>query len=192
MEPAPQRRNYPEWLTITAVKNTLDQTTHYVSTLTDITERKENEARINNLAFFDPLTELPNRRLLQDRLEHALAVSERQKTLGALLFIDLDDFKTLNDNRGHHIGDLLLIAVANRLRMAVRAQDTVARLGGDEFLVVLEDLASNRDQAATLAQQITRDYSGKLESALSSGRAGLFQHPEHWHFTLWRPLGGYR
>lgn len=146
---------YPEWLTITAVKNTLDQTTHYVSTLTDITERKENEARINNLAFFDPLTELPNRRLLQDRLEHALAVSERQKTLGALLFIDLDDFKTLNDNRGHHIGDLLLIAVANRLRMAVRAQDTVARLGGDEFLVVLEDLASNRDHAATLAQQIT-------------------------------------
>jgi diguanylate cyclase (GGDEF)-like protein/PAS domain S-box-containing protein len=145
---------YPEWLTITAVKNGQGVTTHYVSTLTDITERKENEARINNLAFFDPLTQLPNRRLLQDRLNHAIAASERKQNLGALLFIDLDDFKTLNDNRGHHIGDLLLISVANRLRMAVRAQDTVARLGGDEFLVVLEDLAANRDSAAAIAQQI--------------------------------------
>lgn len=145
---------YPEWLTITAVKNTLGDITHYVSTLTDITERKENEARINNLAFFDPLTQLPNRRLLQDRLEHAIAVSRRKHILGALLFIDLDDFKTLNDSRGHHIGDLLLIAVANRLRLAVRAQDTVARLGGDEFLVVLEELDSSHDHAAALAQQI--------------------------------------
>src|SRR5690606_5836922 len=82
-----RRRNgeiYPEWLTITAVKNEQGVTTHYVSTLTDITERKENEARINNLAFFDPLTQLPNRRLLQDRLEHALVASQRQHSLGAL------------------------------------------------------------------------------------------------------------
>src|SRR5699024_9030290 len=139
---------YPEWLTITAVKNGCGITTHYVSTLTDITERKENEARINNLAFFDPLTQLPNRRLLQDRLDHAITTNERKNSLGALLFIDLDDFKTLNDNRGHHIGDMLLISVANRLRMAVRTQDTVARLGGDEFLVVLEDLSPKRDRAA--------------------------------------------
>lgn len=145
---------YPEWLTITAVKNGCGITTHYVSTLTDITERKENEARINNLAFFDPLTQLPNRRLLQDRLDHAITTNERKNSLGALLFIDLDDFKTLNDNRGHHIGDMLLISVANRLRMAVRTQDTVARLGGDEFLVVLEDLSPKRDRAAALAQQI--------------------------------------
>ncbi len=156
---------YPEWLTITAVKNATGDITHYVSTLTDITERKENEARINNLAFFDPLTQLPNRRLLQDRLEHAIAASERKGTLGALLFIDLDDFKTLNDNRGHHIGDMLLVAVANRLRMAVRAQDTVARLGGDEFLVVLEDLDSHHDQAAALAQQIAETILESLNQA---------------------------
>lgn len=146
---------FPEWLTITAVKDQRGNITHFVSTLTDISERKEIEARINNLAFFDPLTQLPNRRLLQDRLEHAIATSLRQQTFGALLFIDLDDFKTLNDNRGHHFGDMLLIAVADRLRLAVRAQDTVARLGGDEFLVVLEGLDKERDEAAAQAQYVT-------------------------------------
>ena len=153
-----RRRNgdiFPEWLTITAVKDHRGNITHYVSTLTDISERKEIEARINNLAFFDPLTQLPNRRLLQDRLEHAIATSQRQQSLGALLFIDLDDFKTLNDNRGHHFGDTLLIAVADRLRLTVRAQDTVARLGGDEFLVVLEGLDKERDEAAAQAQHVT-------------------------------------
>jgi len=168
---------YPEWLTITAVKNGCDQITHYVSTLTDITERKENEARINNLAFFDPLTQLPNRRLLQDRLEHAIAASERKNTLGALLFIDLDDFKTLNDNRGHHIGDLLLVAVANRLRMAVRAQDTVARLGGDEFLVVLEDLDSNHDHAAAIAQQIAETILESLNAHYTLEGQDYFSTP---------------
>lgn len=168
---------YPEWLTITAVKNGCEQITHYVSTLTDITERKENEARINNLAFFDPLTQLPNRRLLQDRLEHAIAASERKNTLGALLFIDLDDFKTLNDNRGHHIGDLLLVAVANRLRMAVRAQDTVARLGGDEFLVVLEDLDSNHDHAAAIAQQIAETILESLNAHYTLEGQDYFSTP---------------
>lgn len=128
----------------------------------DITQRKESEERINKLAFFDPLTQLPNRRLLQDRLEHAVATSQRQNTLGALLFIDLDDFKTLNDNRGHHIGDLLLIAVADRLRQAVRAQDTVARLGGDEFLVVFEGLDPQQDKAALQVQQIAEKILASL------------------------------
>lgn len=146
---------FPEWMTITAVKNEQGRITHFVSTLTDISERKEIEARINNLAFFDPLTQLPNRRLLQDRLEHAIATSQRQETFGALLFIDLDDFKTLNDNRGHHYGDMLLTAVADRLRITVRSQDTVARLGGDEFLVVLEGLDKGRDEAAAQAQLVT-------------------------------------
>jgi len=131
-----------------------DGHTRFLVLSRDISERKENEERINNLAFYDPLTQLPNRRLLHDRLEHALATSQRQGTLGALLFIDLDDFKTLNDNRGHHIGDLLLIAVADRLRNAVRKQDTVSRLGGDEFLVVLEGLGTERNHAAAQAQQV--------------------------------------
>lgn len=145
---------FPEWLTIAAVKNDLGKTTHYVSTLTDISELKQHEERIHNLAFFDPLTHLPNRRLLQDRLEHAISTSQRQRHLGALLFIDLDDFKTLNDNRGHHIGDLLLIEVAERLRNSVREQDTVARLGGDEFIIVLEGLNIVRNEAAAHARQI--------------------------------------
>lgn len=145
---------FPEWLTITAVRNKHNDITHFVSTLTDISELKQNEERIHHLAFFDPLTQLPNRRLLHDRLEHAVATSLRQKSHGALLFIDLDDFKTLNDNRGHHIGDLLLVAVAERLRHSVREQDTVARLGGDEFVVVLEGLGENRDAAATYAQRV--------------------------------------
>ncbi len=168
---------YPEWLTITAVKDQYNNITHYVSTLTDISERKESEERINKLAFFDPLTQLPNRRLLQDRLEHAIATSQRQGTLGALLFIDLDDFKTLNDNRGHHVGDLLLIAVAERLRNAVRAQDTVARLGGDEFLVVLEGLDQLHDTAATQAQHIAEKILASLNNVYQLENQDYFNSP---------------
>jgi diguanylate cyclase (GGDEF)-like protein len=128
----------------------------------DISQRKESEERINKLAFYDPLTQLPNRRLLRERLEYTLANSLGQQVFGALLFIDLDDFKTLNDNRGHHIGDLLLIAVSERLRAAVRKDDTIARLGGDEFLVVLEGLGKERDEAAALAQQIAEKILNNL------------------------------
>lgn len=168
---------YPEWLTITAVKDQQQKVTHYISTLTDMSERKEIEARINNLAFFDPLTQLPNRRLLQDRLEHAIATSQRQKSLGALLFIDLDDFKTLNDNRGHHFGDLLLIAVADRLRSSLRSQDTVARLGGDEFLVVLEGLGGDQEEAATVAQQVAEKILLVLNEAYQLDGQDYFNTP---------------
>ncbi|MES2878734.1 MAG: EAL domain-containing protein [Pseudomonadota bacterium] len=138
-----QRKNgeiYPEWLTITAVKQGSGDVSHYVGTMTDITLRKAAESEINELAFFDPLTRLPNRRLLMDRLQHALANSARNGREGALLFIDLDDFKTLNDTRGHDVGDQLLQQVAERLVACVREGDTVARFGGDEFVVMLEDL----------------------------------------------------
>lgn len=143
----------------------------------DITQRKESEERINKLAFFDPLTQLPNRRLLQDRLERAIVTSQRQGTLGALLFIDLDDFKTLNDNRGHHIGDLLLIAVAERLRQAVRTQDTVARLGGDEFLVVFEGLDAEHDKAARQVQQIAEKILTSLNCAYRLEGQEYFNSP---------------
>lgn len=151
-------------LSISRKADEQDGVARFVVLSRDITQRKESEDRINNLAFFDPLTQLPNRRLLQDRLEHAIVTSQRQNTLGALLFIDLDDFKTLNDNRGHHIGDLLLIAVAERLSSAVRKQDTVARLGGDEFLVVLEGLGSIRERAAAQAQQVAEKILNSLNS----------------------------
>ena len=117
--------------------------THYVGTHTDITERKLAEEEIKHLAFYDPLTRLPNRRLLLDRLWQALASSARSRRNGALLFIDLDNFKTLNDTLGHDKGDLLLQQVAQRLATCVREGDTVARLGGDEFVVMLEDLSGN-------------------------------------------------
>jgi len=145
---------YPEWLTITAVKGNSGEITHYVSTLTDITLRKAAADEIKNLAFYDPLTQLPNRRLLMDRLKHALASSTRSGREGALLFIDLDNFKTLNDTLGHNIGDLLLQKVAERLTSCVREGDTAARLGGDEFVVMLEDLSEQDIEAAAQAETI--------------------------------------
>jgi len=140
---------YPEWLMITAVKDDTGLATHYVGTFADITRRKTAEAEIENLAFYDPLTQLPNRRLLLDRLKQALASSTRNERYGALLFLDLDNFKTLNDTLGHDIGDLLLQQVALRLATCVREGDTAARLGGDEFVVMLEDLSENVLEAAT-------------------------------------------
>ncbi|MCX7172957.1 MAG: EAL domain-containing protein [Proteobacteria bacterium] len=140
---------YPEWLSITAVLDEQDKVTHYVAAFTDITQHKRAEDKIQQLAFSDPLTGLPNRRLLLDRLQQALAASTRSKRQGALLFIDLDDFKNLNDTLGHDKGDLLLQQVAQRLATCVREGDTVARLGGDEFVVMLEDLSENLQEAAT-------------------------------------------
>ncbi|HEY5616660.1 MAG TPA: EAL domain-containing protein [Vicinamibacterales bacterium] len=144
----------PRWLTITAVKGSDGSITHYVGTLVDITQRKADEAEIENLAFYDPLTQLPNRRLLADRLQQALVVCARSQQQGAVLFIDLDDFKTLNDTQGHDVGDQLLQQVARRLLTCVRACDTVARLGGDEFVVMLEDLSGSSQEAATQAEVV--------------------------------------
>ncbi|MES2879000.1 MAG: EAL domain-containing protein [Pseudomonadota bacterium] len=145
---------YPEWLSITAVKDDLQKLSHYVSTLADITKRKAAEAEIQYLAFYDPLTGLPNRRLLSDRLNQALAGLSRSQRCGALLFLDLDNFKILNDTHGHDQGDLLLKQVAERLRDCVREGDTVARLGGDEFVVMLQDLSGSLRDAAAQAEAV--------------------------------------
>jgi diguanylate cyclase (GGDEF)-like protein/PAS domain S-box-containing protein len=147
-----QRKNgevYPKWLTVSAVKGNDGTVTHYVGAHTDISERKIADEKINELAFFDLLTALPNRTLLQDRMEQALASSSRNGSFGALLFIDLDDFKTLNDTLGHEVGDQLLKQVAQRLTQSLREGDTVARLGGDEFVAILKGLGSNVTEAAT-------------------------------------------
>jgi diguanylate cyclase (GGDEF)-like protein/PAS domain S-box-containing protein len=122
---------------------------------TDITQRKHDEQAILSLAFFDPLTRLPNRRLLLDRLRHAVAATKRDRHGGALLFIDLDNFKTLNDTLGHDKGDQLLQQVARRLEArAPRGSDTVARHGGDEFVIVLEDLSAHQEEAAAQAELV--------------------------------------
>lgn len=126
--------------------------THFVSIQRDITERKAVENKIQQLAFYDPLTKLPNRRLLMDRLEHAIETARRKCNSGALLFIDLDNFKSLNDTLGHDKGDLLLKEVARRLERSVRKSNTVARFGGDEFVILLEDLAADSIEAAAEAE----------------------------------------
>ena len=120
----------------------------------DITERKAAEAKIENLAFYDPLTGLPNRRLLMDRIAHVIANASRHQHLGALLFIDLDNFKTLNDTLGHDHGDMLLQMVAQRLSAGLRKGDTLARFGGDEFVVLIENLSPNALEAAARAETL--------------------------------------
>lgn len=124
----------------------------------DLTERKRMEEQVRQLAFFDPLTKLPNRRMLDDRLKQTMAASNRSGHFGALMFLDLDNFKPLNDSHGHEMGDLLLIEVAQRLLTCVREVDTVARIGGDEFVVMLSDLSAERgdstEQTRLIAEKI--------------------------------------
>jgi diguanylate cyclase (GGDEF)-like protein/PAS domain S-box-containing protein len=127
---------------------------YITSFIRDITDRIAAEKEINQLAFYDALTNLPNRRLFQDRLQQALVSSHRTKNMGALIFIDLDNFKKLNDTKGHATGDLLLKEVAKRLKKCVRAEDTVARLGGDEFVIVLENLSHDADKALSFVSQV--------------------------------------
>lgn len=139
---------YAEWLTISAVTTPDGQVTHYVGMFSDITQNSEAEAEIHRLAYYDVLTHLPNRRLLQDRLGQALLATHRTGHCGAILFLDLDSFKGINDTLGHEVGDLLLVEVAQRLHACVRGIDTVARLGGDEFVVLLEGLSEEINEAA--------------------------------------------
>jgi diguanylate cyclase (GGDEF)-like protein/PAS domain S-box-containing protein len=145
---------YPKTITITAVYDNNRNLTHYVAVFRDISSHKKSEQEIHQLAFYDPLTELPNRRLLMDRLQQGLAVSARNGRYGALLFLDLDHFKTVNDTRGHATGDQLLIEAARRLHNCVREGDSVARLGGDEFVVLLEGLDSEANEAASQTELV--------------------------------------
>ena len=130
----------------------------FVTIYIDITERKRMEDQVRQLAFYDPLTKLPNRRLLNDRLGQAMAASKRSGCYGALMFLDLDNFKPLNDSHGHVVGDLLLIEAADRLKHCVREVDTVARFGGDEFVVMISELFTEKNasiaQAEVLAEKI--------------------------------------
>jgi diguanylate cyclase (GGDEF)-like protein/PAS domain S-box-containing protein len=149
----------PYRLTITAVSNPDGQVTNYVAAISDIREFKEAQENILLLAFHDPLTQLPNRRLLQDRLQQAITGSVRSRRYGAIMFIDLDHFKELNDTLGHDFGDMLLVEVAYRLQDCVREGDTVTRLGGDEFVVMLEDLSEDAKRATAEAKTVGKKIS---------------------------------
>ena len=144
---------YPEWLNISAVRDTGGEITHYVAIFSDITERKAALARIEYLAHHDPLTGLPNRSLLRERLEQEIGRARRLEQMVGVLFLDLDRFKTVNDSLGHAVGDRLLREVADRIRQHLRISDIVCRQGGDEFIVVLPDLKCDTD-AAQIARQI--------------------------------------
>ena len=151
-----QRRSgeiFPAWTTVATVRGSAGETTHYVITMTDVTDRKRAEKEIVNLAYYDRLTGLPNRRLLRDRLEQALAGSARSGRHGALLFIDLDNFKLVNETSGHEVGDQLLVEVAQRLEACLGAAGGAARVGGDEFVALVEDLGENQHEAAALAKR---------------------------------------
>ncbi|UJP04684.1 MAG: EAL domain-containing protein [Nitrosomonas sp.] len=147
---------FSKWLNITAIKTNDGAVTHYIGMLSDISEYRQAQDKIRKLAFFDQLTDLPNRFLLTERLKQVLNAADRTKNHYALLFIDLDNFKSLNDTLGHNMGDLLLKQVAQRLSMCVRKEDTVARLGGDEFVVLLMNLSDNAKDAIAQAGTVCK------------------------------------
>lgn len=153
----------PFKVSISAVKNEQGDTHHFVCTYVDSTELRQSEDKIKQLAFFDQLTQLPNRALLLDRLRQLMVSSARSKRFGALLFVDLDNFKTLNDTLGHDMGDMLLQQVAERLQSCVRESDTVARFGGDEFVILLASVHTEEREAAAFTEMI----GGKILSAMT-------------------------
>lgn len=170
---------YPQWQTISAVRDENGQTTHYVGTAFDISQRVAQEAEIRNLAFYDHLTGLANRRLFEDRLKHAFAKCSRSRKLGSIIYLDLDRFKELNDRLGHAEGDHLLEMVAQRLLSKVREGDTVARLGGDEFVVLLEDLDADPAVATCIAVEIANE----LREILNQPYELNGQMPDDWQCT---------
>jgi len=173
----------PEWLSITAIRDPSGAVTHYLGVFSNINEPREAQRKIIELAYYDPLTNLPNRRLLLDRLNHAILSGVRTGRIGALLLLDLDNFKILNDSRGHDVGDQLLREVAGRLQGALRESDTAARFGGDEFVILLEGLAEDELTAASLAESIAE----KLRDTLSGSyglRAGIYHSSASIGITL--------
>ena len=173
-------RIYPEWLTITAIKDFGGETIQYAAVFNDITDQKRNEEEIKFQAFHDPLTGLPNRLLFRDRLRHAIDKTQREGGHVAVLFMDLDNFKNINDTLGHDIGDLLLKGMSVRLIGCLREVDTVARIGGDEFVVILEGI--QREEEASVAAKrmidaLSQPYSFKNESLYCTTSIGVSMYP---------------
>ncbi|MES9993118.1 MAG: EAL domain-containing protein [Candidatus Thiodiazotropha sp.] len=172
---------FVEWLTINTIYDNQGKLTRRVSLFSDITERKQADALIWRQANYDTLTQLPNRRLFTDRLEQGIKIAHRENLYLALLFIDLDRFKEVNDTLGHHMGDLLLSEAAQRIRSSVRESDTVARLGGDEFTVILNEL-HDASQSEGIAQKIIETLSQPFqlqdEHVFVSASIGITVYPE--------------
>jgi two-component system CheB/CheR fusion protein len=153
-------QDFPQWLTVSALKDESGTVTHYVSVFSDISALVDSRERLERMATQDPLTGLPNRRMLLDRLEQAVARAARQRGELALCFVDLDNFKTINDSLGHEAGDDLLKEIARRLADSLRVADTVARLGGDEFVIMLE--STTRHETLQTVERVQRALSGTL------------------------------
>ncbi|WP_165602591.1 EAL domain-containing protein [Candidatus Terasakiella magnetica] len=149
---------YPEWLTITAIKNDAGEIFQYAGIFCDITERKNQEKQIRRLAYFDELTKLPNRRLFSDRLNMAVERAKRHDDRLAIMFVDLDHFKKINDTLGHSIGDALLEEAAERLKHCTRGEDTVARMGGDEFILLFPEIEAV-EEVTKVAQRVIEAFS---------------------------------
>ena len=172
---------YPKSLRITAVKNESQTITHYVAIFSDLSERKKSEAEIRNLAFYDTTTKLPNRLFFLECFRNVLTGSARMSSFGAVLFIDLDRFKMLNDSMGHDYGDMLLVEVAHRLRESIREMDTVARLGGDEFVVLIKNISNDKDEASLkvgliaekIRESLAHPYDLKGHQYISSPSIGV-------------------
>ncbi len=176
---------YPVLLNISAIRDAQGLTCQYVGLFSDITIRKAMEAQVQQLAFFDPLTALPNRRLLLDRVSQTLLTNKRSRRFGAIMFLDLDNFKPLNDSHGHALGDQLLVEVASRLRACVREMDTVARLGGDEFVVMLSELdaeaGTSAARAGAIAEKIRLSLAAPYVLAATPDAAGQPGHTVQHH-----------
>ncbi len=179
-----RRRNgttYASWLTLTALRDDKGRITNYVATFRDITAIKQAEQRLQHLAHHDPLTGLPNRALLHDRLHQAMSHARRHKRLAAVVLLDLDQFKEVNDSLGHDIGDQLLKAAAVRLRDCVREQDTIARLGGDEFVLVLEELRDQEtvvDVVSKLRRAMALPYTVANQELVITASTGISLYPQ--------------
>jgi len=170
---------YLEWLSIAVVKDDEGDVSHFVGIFSDITSEKENEQRLEHLAHYDQLTALPNRILFNDRLKQALALARRARSQVAVMFLDLDGFKSINDSLGHAAGDALLAQVAQRLSQCLRESDTVARFGGDEFTVVLPEIDSVESVAKIarkIIEEVARPYNldGNEASVTTSLGISLF------------------